>query len=200
MSQLKRDVTVHHANQGDGVSFLGAAHVAMFVHRFDEDIPYHREPMGVMPHRGPMGSAIRWCEVQGQFQVVEEQFAGGEVGVGCDRPVERKWSDFAAALKQFVRQFVAYCVSSSGKRPWERPLDLAQDRLVLIIGPNSAIPIRVHVPVVLERLRGLAHEQSLEDAAANNAEQKALSVVVSHIRRAWWAALGSSPNREYRRG
>jgi len=48
MSRLKRDVTVHHANQGDGVSFLGATHVAMFVHRFDEDIPYHRVPMGVI--------------------------------------------------------------------------------------------------------------------------------------------------------
>jgi len=43
--------------------------------------------------------------------VVEERFAGGEVGIGCDRPIERKWQITA----------VVHC-----------PLDcLIQDRRVL---------------------------------------------------------------------
>jgi hypothetical protein len=159
-----------------------------------------------LPWALPEGTTLEWlrCETEQpvddlMVKTSEDGFVFSQIKRSLNLS-ERVGSDFATALNQFVRQFVAYRASSSGKRPWERPLDPGQDRLVLIIGPNSSIPIRVHVPAILERLRGLANEQSLEDAAANNSEQKALSVVVSHIRRAWRAALGSSPtDHEMRR-
>ena len=41
-------------------------------------------------------------------------------------------SDLASALDQFVRQFVACRDKTTGTQPWDRPLDPARDRLVLI--------------------------------------------------------------------
>ena len=102
-------------------------------------------------------------------------------------------SDLASAFGQFVRQFVAYRATSPGKRPWERPLDPVQDRLVLITGPGSSLPIRDHLPRVLDRLRGLVQGQPLVDAAVNQDERRVLSVVADHVKRAWQAALGVLP-------
>ncbi len=72
---------------------------------------------------------------------------------------ESATSDLASAFGQFVRQFIAYRATSPGKRPWERPLDLVQDRLVLITGPGSSLPIHDYLPRVLDRLRGLVQGQ-----------------------------------------
>jgi hypothetical protein len=102
-------------------------------------------------------------------------------------------SDLASAFSQFVRQFVAYRATSSGKRPWERPLDPVRDRLALIAGPGSSLPIRDHLPMVLDRLRGLVQGQLLDDAAVNQDERRALSAVADHVKRAWQAALGVLP-------
>src|SRR5262249_11522818 len=64
-----------------------------------------------------------------------------------------------------------------GNGLWERPLDSVRDRLVLITGPGSSLPIRAHLPIVLDRLRDLVQGQPLDDAAVNQDERRALSVV-----------------------
>jgi len=96
-------------------------------------------------------------------------------------------SALASAFDQFVRQFVAH---------WERPLDPVRDRLVLITGPSSSVPLRAHLPTVLGRLRQIAHGQSLDDAAVNQEERRALAVIVDHIKRSWQAALGVPPSND----
>jgi hypothetical protein len=102
-------------------------------------------------------------------------------------------SDLASALDQCVRQFIVCQTHSHGTRPWERPLDPTQDRLVVITGPNSSVPIRTHLPAVLDRLQSLPQNQLLDDAARNQDEQKSLSVVLDHIKRSWNNALGTQP-------
>jgi hypothetical protein len=64
---------------------------------------------------------------------------------------------------------------------------------MLIIGPGSSLTIRAHLPTVLDRLRGLVQGQPLDDAAVNQDERRALSVVAHHATRAWQVALGELP-------
>src|SRR6267142_6884544 len=40
-------------------------------------------------------------------------------------------SDLASSLDQFVRQLLAYQGAKTEQRPWERPLDVKRDRLIL---------------------------------------------------------------------
>ncbi len=105
-------------------------------------------------------------------------------------------SDLASALDQFVRQFIACRDTSAGARPWERSLDSVRDRLVLITGPSSSLPIRVHLPAVLGRLRGQIQDQPLDDAMVNELEGRAFYVTAGHVRRSWQAALGVSPSND----
>jgi signal recognition particle GTPase len=102
-------------------------------------------------------------------------------------------SELASALDQCVRQFIACQSHSHGIRPWDRPLDPGRDRLVVITGPNSSAPIRIHLPTVLDRLQSPAQSQSLDEIARNEEEQRALSVVRDHIKRSWHATLGTLP-------
>ena len=81
---------------------------------------------------------------------------------------QNQGSDLAAALDQCVRQFIACQSYSHGKGPWERPLEPGRDRLVVMTGPNSSAPIRIHLPAVLDRLQGPAQSQSLEKIARND--------------------------------
>ncbi len=99
-------------------------------------------------------------------------------------------SDFASTLNQCVRQFIHCREQTTGGRPWERPLNPTKDRLVVVTGPDSSAPIRVHLPATLDRLRGLAAGQPIDDAAANVDEQQALRFVVGHIKSSWKRALG----------
>lgn len=105
-------------------------------------------------------------------------------------------SDFASALDQFVRQFILCRDQTSGSRPWERPIDISRDGLVIITGPASSTPVRVHLPNVLDRIRRLAPGQPIGDAALNNQEQRALKVAVGHIRTAWQRAIDTPPSED----
>lgn len=103
-------------------------------------------------------------------------------------------SALASAINQFVRQFNVYRGAAKGNRPWERMLDQDRDRLILITSPGSSAPIREHLPLVLRRLRTLAHEQMIEQAATTDPEQAALRVVREHLSRAWLSEMGSEPS------
>jgi hypothetical protein len=103
-------------------------------------------------------------------------------------------SDLASALNQFVRQFTACRNLTGGSHVIDRPLDPARDRLVLITSLDSSKPIRTYLPNVLRRARNLTPGQALDDAAANEQERKALSVVLKHIRNSWQAILSAEPS------
>jgi len=105
-------------------------------------------------------------------------------------------SDLASTLHQFVRQFINCRNASGGSRHKARPLDPARDRIVLITSSDSSEPIRTHLPNVLRRARNLNPDQKLNDAATNNKETEALSVIWNHIRRSWQALLNSEPSDE----
>lgn len=148
----------------------------------------------------PEGTALEWlrCETE---QPVDDLLVGTSGGGFVFSQIKHTLrlskaadSDLASVLDQFVRQFIANRAGSSKGRPWERPLDPLRDRLVLITGPRSSKPIRVHVPAILGRVRNLVQGQLLEDSAVNDAECETLSIVVGHVRRSWQAALGVSPS------
>jgi len=104
-------------------------------------------------------------------------------------------SEFASVISQFVRQFLS-CCKASGPRPWERPLDLDRDRLVLATTSGSPGTIRFHLPSVLNRLKGLVSGQPLDDAASNRQERTILDEVLLHARNTWQAEEGAVPKDE----
>jgi hypothetical protein len=106
----------------------------------------------------------------------------------------RPESDLASALDQFVRQFIACRNTSGGSSPTDRPLDPATDRLVLVTSSDSSEPIRIHLPNVLRRARNLTPGPALDEAATNDEERRAFSVVREHIRRSWQAILNAEPS------
>jgi len=91
-------------------------------------------------------------------------------------------SPLGSALKQFVHQFKLGAPSGENNR---RALDPSIDRLVLVTSSESSKAIRTHLPNVLQRVRNLSPEQSLNDIATNKREHDAISTVLSHIRRFW---------------
>ena len=152
-----------------------------------------------LPWNLPVTATLEWlrCETE---QPVDDLLVGTSDGGLVFSQIKHTLqlsvsvnSNLAAAFNQFVRQFVAYRATAPGKRPWERPLDPVRDRLVLITGPGSSLPIRDHLPRVLDRLQGLVQGQPLDDAAVNQAERRVLSVAANHVKKAWQAALGVLP-------
>lgn len=103
-----------------------------------------------------------------------------------------KDSALAATLEQFVRQFLAYRSGTLGKNRWERPLDVNLDRLVLATSSRSSAPVTEHLPSALMRLRALSPDQSIDDAASNAEQQKALAVVRTHLGRIWLNLTGTA--------
>ncbi len=98
-------------------------------------------------------------------------------------------SDLASVLDQFVHQFVACRPGSCN-----RALDPQRDRLLLITSSASSEPIRVHLRNMLRRVRRLTPDQTLDDAAQNQAERHALATVRGHIHRSWQALLDREPS------
>ncbi len=103
-------------------------------------------------------------------------------------------SDFASALKQCVHQFILCRQSSSLEHPWQRALDGTKDRLLIVVGPESSVPIRNHLRDAIHRVCTLPSNQRLEDAASNKGERRALSIAVGLIRTFWEEALGAPPS------
>lgn len=99
-------------------------------------------------------------------------------------------SAFGSTIEQFVRQCFAYRNENQGKRPWERPLDLLRDRLVLITNPSSSSSIQKHLPAVLNKLRSSASDQTLDALASNQGERDALSTLRSHVTHTWQTVAG----------
>ncbi|HYE72559.1 MAG TPA: hypothetical protein VEF04_04475, partial [Blastocatellia bacterium] len=105
-------------------------------------------------------------------------------------------SDFASALSQFARQFVASTNQVRGVRPWERPLDAKLDRFVLATSPESSAPLKDDLPVVLDRIRTLLAGQGLDDAAKTQQEEEILSKVKSQLQRSLFTLSGTQPTEQ----
>lgn len=103
-------------------------------------------------------------------------------------------SALASTISQFIRQFVAYHDAPRGARPWERPLDEARDRLVLITSSRSPASVRENLPSVLRRLRTLTPDQAIEDGATSAPERNALNALMTHIRQSWQSTAGAEPS------
>jgi hypothetical protein len=105
-------------------------------------------------------------------------------------------SDFASAISQFARQFVANANQVKGARPWERPLDAQLDRFVLATSPESSAPVKDALSVVLARIRTLLPGQGLDDVAKTQPEKEVLSKVTSHLQRLWFTLSGTQPTEQ----
>jgi|SRR5579871_943461 len=120
--------------------------------------------------------------------------------VQCKRALDlsqAQTSDLASVIDQFVRQTLR-ARATGLPLPWRRPLD-AQDRLIVAIAPEAtSIPVRVHLAAVLQRLRTLSSSQPITDAAVNEEEERALSVVTEHVTRSWRHHAGAVPEGDVR--
>jgi hypothetical protein len=148
----------------------------------------------------PAGTTLEWlrCETE---QPVDDLLVGTSASGLVFGQIKRTLhlsespdSDLASALDQFVRQFMACRNSKGGSRPWDRPLDLQKDRLVLVTSPSSSQPVRVHLRNVLSRLNNLPQSQPLENAAANDNERRALAIAQEHLVQSWQKLTGSPPS------
>lgn len=103
-------------------------------------------------------------------------------------------SALAATLDQFVRQYAATRQQIS--RQFNRPLDPGRDRFVLITGPGSSGPIRLHTPSLLQKLRQLLPNQTIDEAPTNADERRALTAIKEHLEYAWQKVFGIQPTDE----
>jgi len=125
--------------------------------------------------------------------------AGGHIFIQVKRSLalgSKTDSEFAEVINAFVRQFLAYQKFTNGSRPWERALDSEVDRLVLIIGSDSTIPVRVHLPAVLAKIRSLVPGQPIVDSARNKEQHRVFSILTDHLTRSWQTAIGENPKQD----
>jgi hypothetical protein len=101
-------------------------------------------------------------------------------------------SPLASALDQFVRQY-CFSLSRAGSELWERPLDIARDRLLLVTDGNAPAWATNDLPTVLNRIRMEPQLSDIRDAAGTRTEERALGIVLGHIVRSWLEVTGSSP-------
>ncbi len=150
--------------------------------------------------RLPAAATLEWLQCEAD-QPVDDLMIGTSEGGGVFSQVKHTVdlstspsSDLAATLDQFVHQVGVCRSASAGAQPRERPLAADRDRLVLIVGPTTSAAVRLDLPAVLERLRGLPGTRSLGRAAVNERETRVLAVVLSHVRRSWEATFGRRPS------
>ncbi len=96
-----------------------------------------------------------------------------------------------AALAQFANQFMG-SRTASGPHPWDRPVDPSRDRFVLVTGRGSSVPICDHLPQALAKYRS----QPFSEDSLTQEEQRAISMVISHLERLWVARQGAPLSEE----
>lgn len=152
------------------------------------------------PWELPGGTTLEWirCETE---QPIDDMLVGTSVDGFVFAQIKRTLhlekssdSDLAKTLDQFVRQFTACRDGAIGAEPQGRRLDPNLDRFVIITSSSSSRSILYHIPAVLRRLRGLLENQSSSNAALNQDELDALSVVKDHIKRSWMEATEEEPS------
>ena len=111
-------------------------------------------------------------------------------GITCSKRLD---SELAKTVDQFVRQFNTQRHSSGGDQPWNRPLDSAIDRLVLVTDHPVPAWVVEDAPKLLHRFRSDSSFASINDACQNQRERDFSRVLVDHIQRSWEEVAGRSP-------
>jgi hypothetical protein len=122
------------------------------------------------------------CETTGSVDdILVGTSAGGTIYIQAKTKL--LWnSELLSALKQCVRQYLDPLRGGGTKAR----LDAMRDRLVLISGPNSSEPIRIHLPKILARLRGpVSAIERVRDAAINKAEREVLAKLRRDMAAIW---------------
>lgn len=95
-------------------------------------------------------------------------------------------------VHQFTRQTLVFR-AASGARPWERALDPTRDALVLVVGPTTSAPVRVHLQAILSKIRTLLPVQPLTSAPTNKDEERALRIVEKLFQDSYRKETGVAP-------
>jgi hypothetical protein len=108
-------------------------------------------------------------------------------------------SELGKTIDQFIRQFLAYR-NETLRRPWERPLDVNRDRLVLITNSGSSAKIREELPSLLVKIRELSSSQAISEAGSNSEKaQGVLDIVVNLLTTIWHNIEGNEPTDDEKR-
>ncbi len=141
--------------------------------------------------------AAVYCETRGEVDdLLLVTSAAGQLFVQAKRRIDleqRAGSEFASYVAQCVRQHRAGRMGAGASGAGGGgPLDRRCDRLLLVTGSAASASVRVHLRAVLERAREHPVADPLALLATNQDDQRALEVVVAHLRRAWEQEHGSS--------
>ena len=91
---------------------------------------------------------------------------------------ERLDSEFGKTIEQVVRLW-RICSTGVGAKGWDRPLDPAQDRILIAVGPNASGSIATDLATAL------VSTQAASSAALPQAQQAALTKFVGTLNQAW---------------
>jgi hypothetical protein len=134
-------------------------------------------------------------------EAVDDVLAGTDQGsfafVQAKRRISlstRDGSELEGVVNQAVWQIAAEVEQE--KRPWSRTLNPSSDRLLLVTSSDSPATIKTHLRNVLQRIDGLHPEQTVMDAAKNQAEENALTDLLTLVSREWTKAAGAAPTAE----
>ena len=98
-------------------------------------------------------------------------------------------SPLGRAIDQFVRQYL----TSEGRRPWERPLEVGRDRLLLVVRADSSRTVIIDFPSLLERVRSLPSDDALEQAVRTQSQSGLLSELVGLVEASWLSHMAERP-------
>lgn len=143
-----------------------------------------------------LGTSLR-CQVEQPVDdVFVEMEGGGALYVQAKRSISLSASarsEFASVLDQFVRQYLKCRDRVRGSAPWERPLDPARDRLLLVVGRRAPATITVGLPGVLERVRSTASGTEIRRSLTSEGDRSTWTTVRRHLVTAWKKHTSRNP-------
>ena len=115
-----------------------------------------------------------------------------KLGLGLDR---QPGSPLAKALDQVVAQYLAGVPDGSGHEGALRPFDPDRDLLVITTNPSAPASVRAGLATLISNLVDHPGHLALSAAAHNESEEKALPILLGHLRRSphWVAHRGAPP-------
>ncbi len=105
-------------------------------------------------------------------------------------------SRFGQALDQLLRQYVSLAEHAPAGRSWERPLEPARDRLLLVVSGESSRVVREALPKLLTRIRNRSARTLPSELASRSEEQKALGILRELFEHAWVKYRSGAPSDE----
>ncbi len=109
-----------------------------------------------------------------------------------------KDSKLATSIAQCVDQYTTHSRSSAGSQA--RPMDSRSDRLVIATDESAPNWLRSEWPQLLGRFLQTTTYSTLPDAANTAEDRTTVTIIESHINRAWVETTGTVPTHDERRG